>query len=117
MIAELGADQIIDELPEYECQPYVATNKMRINGAGIIMYKDLLKKFSDKINSSFYIIPSSIHELLFIKDVNGKIDEDINGYKAMVYEVNHDSNVMSKGDFLSNSVYYYNRNTAEVEML
>lgn len=70
----------------------------RVNGAGAIA------TLSSAIpSSSGYVLPSSIHELIFVPDECSK--ETTEGYKEMVKEVN--STVVDPSDFLSDSVYYY----------
>lgn len=41
---------------------YIFSNKMGINGATVLIYKDLIHNFAKKMQSNLYIIPSSIHE-------------------------------------------------------
>ncbi|MCR5545033.1 MAG: DUF5688 family protein, partial [Lachnospiraceae bacterium] len=65
---------------------FVLSNQKRINGAGVICYPDLLKNFSETLNCDFYILPSSIHEVIVIPmDPSMDIDE----LTEMVQQVNH----------------------------
>lgn len=91
------------------CIPlYVLTNRDRTDGAACILYKDLMKDFSDALGNSFYIIPSSVHEVLllpaFSTDDRGQIIE-------MIREVN-DTQVPYE-EILSYSLYYYDRDKGE----
>lgn len=70
----------------------------KLNGAGAIATLSNAIPFS-----SGYILPSSIHELIFVPDEYSK--ETTEGYKEMVKEVN--STAVDPSDFLSDSVYYY----------
>lgn len=94
-----------------EMPMYICTNECKINGAGVIFYDGLLKDFSDRINRDFYILPSSIHETIFVP-----ASEEMNAVflKNMVQEIN--STQVAQEDILSNNVYYYNRFTDSVEM-
>ena len=67
------------------CPMYVATNSKKLNGACVMIYGGLLHDFARKVGRSFYIIPSSIHEVILIPDT---LDMDIRYTKAMVKEVN-----------------------------
>lgn len=91
---------------------YVATNLSKINGAGVILYDNLLKEFADRINSDFFILPSSIHETLFVSVSFGA---DERGLAAMVRDVN--ATQVAADEVLSDNVYRYNRVTDRVEMI
>ncbi len=41
---------------------YVLSSRKRLQGAACMLYPDLLRKIADRMDSSYYIIPSSIHE-------------------------------------------------------
>ncbi len=88
---------------------YVLSNKNRIEGSGCMLYPDLMKDFSEKIGSSFYIIPSSVHECLLLptkEDVQG---EEI---RNMIKEIN-DTQV-SIEERLSYSLYYYDKEEGRI---
>ena len=91
---------------------FVATNNKKINGAGVILYEGLLKAFSEKIGSDFYILPSSIHEVIFVP-ANG--DMDVRYLIQMVKEVN--ATEVSPSEVLSDNVYKYHANTDFVEIM
>ena len=92
----------LGNLPKEE-QTYVASVEGYVNGAGVIAYQDFMEKASERVgNSSFFILPSSIHELLIIPD-NGKFD--LQELKNMVKEVN--TTTVDPADKLTDSVYHY----------
>lgn len=93
---------------ETEFPIYVISNQNGVNGAATILYPELLQKFAEKCNSSFYLLPSSIHEILVIPEQEGKKEE----LKQMVYEVNNTH--VAKDEILSYSVYYYDWNKREL---
>lgn len=88
---------------------YVLSNKNRIEGAGCMLYPDLMKDFSDTIGSSFYIIPSSVHESLLLPP-----KEDVQGgeIRNMIKEIN-DTQV-SIEERLSYSLYYYDKDEGRI---
>ncbi len=90
---------------------YVCTNSSKMYGAGTIFYDGLLKDFADRIGSDFYILPSSIHETLFIPASAGM---DVELLKEMVRDVNHTE--VLPNEILSDNVYYYDRNSDHVEI-
>ena len=91
---------------------FVATNNKKVNGAGVILYEGLLKTFAKKIGSDFYILPSSIHEVIFVP-ANG--DMDVRYLIQMVKEVN--ATEVSPSEVLSDNVYKYHADTDFVEIM
>lgn len=85
-----------------EGTPFILTNIKGVNGASAILYPDCLKDIGRMAESSLYIIPSSIHELLIIPD-DGQVSPD--GLKKMVKEVN--ASCVAAEEVLSDMVYYY----------
>lgn len=102
---ELEEEQFAEEAPMY-----VVTNKKKFYGAACMLYPGLLKTFAEMRNSDFYILPSSVHEILLIPFDLGVSEE----LSAMVREVN-DTQVMPE-EVLSDHVYLYRRNTDMVEV-
>ncbi len=90
---------------------YAATNTANCHGAAVILYEGLLRNFAEKTGSSFFILPSSIHELLFLPDTLGT---DVRDISDMVKSVN--TAQVSPEEFLSNSVYYYHADTGRLEI-
>lgn len=92
---------------------YVISNEEKTFGARVLCRKDMLGAFAEKLGGNLYIIPSSVHELILLKD-DGAIDA---GYvREMVYSVNHDRNAISREEVLSDSVYYYDRGMGEIRI-
>lgn len=91
---------------------YVLSSRKRLQGAACMLYPDLLRKIADRMDSSYYIIPSSIHELLLIPAA-GFADRD--ELKAMICEIN-DTHVAPE-ERLSYSLYGYDKKENKVEIL
>ena len=83
---------------------YVCTNTQKINGAGVLLYKDLLKEFAERTGSDFYILPSSVHETLLVPVSK---DMDVEYLRNMVREVN--ATQVAPEEVLSDNVYVYHR--------
>lgn len=81
---------------------YVATNETKMNGAAIIAYPNFMEDAAAKLEESFYVLPSSKHEVLLIPD---SMDMKANELKAMVTEING-TEVLPE-DRLTNNVYHY----------
>jgi len=88
---------------------YVLTNSNKLNGAACMLYDDLLKDISEKTQSDFYIIPSSVHEVILVA-VHSDSSRDI--FTAMVREVNQ--NEVAPDEVLSDHVYFYDRMKNEI---
>ena len=91
---------------------YVATNVFKMNGACILLYDGVLEKFAEKIGGDFYILPSSVHEVLFVP-ANG--DMDARYLIEMVREVN--ATQVAPDEVLSDNVYMYHADKDFVEMM
>lgn len=60
---------------EFEPVLYVLTNKYQNRGAVGMLRTDLLEKFAEQGSCDLYILPSSIHEVLLLKDDEISVDE------------------------------------------
>ena len=77
---------------------FVATNEMKYFGAGVILNNAF---FSNKVIEDYYIIPSSVHEVLLIK--KGEMDPEY--LKETVKNVN--KTTVKFNERLSDTIYYY----------
>ena len=83
-------------------QMFVATVPDKIHGAGVIAYQDFMNQAAERAGGDFFILPSSIHELLIIPD-NGNMG--LEQLQDMVREVN--ATQVSPEEKLTDSVYHY----------
>lgn len=90
---------------------YVLTNQEKRYGAATMLYPGLLQSIAEGSQTSFYILPSSIHELLLIKEGNGMNAKEI---QRMVMEINR--NHVAPKEFLSDRVYYYDGREQKLSM-
>lgn len=90
-------------VPMNEPSPlWVATVEGGQNGAGVIQYPGFLDQAAEALGGDFYVLPSSIHEVLLVAD-NGSMEL---GYlEEMVRSVNETE--VSPAERLSNNVYHY----------
>lgn len=98
--------------PESNKLMYVLSNQKIIEGAVSMIYPGLLKDFSDRMGSSFYIIPSSVHEVLLLPAEN---PEDRENLKDMVKEINDTQ--MEAEEILSYSLYWFDKDKSEICIL
>ena len=83
-------------------QMFVATVPDKIHGAGVIAYQNFMDQAAERVGGDFFILPSSIHEVLLVPD-NGIIS--LGDLKAMVKDVN--ATQVAPEDKLTDSVYHY----------
>ena len=110
MAEMMGMNNSLDEETLGDPQMYVLTNRRKVNGANILLYKDWLAEAANRLKDDFFILPSSIHELIAVP-VSGT---DVKELRAMVKEVNNTE--VAPEEILSYEVYRYSRKTCEIEV-
>lgn len=106
---------------EYNCTPeviknvesemYVLTNRSKIRGATGILNQELLEQFAEQCDSNFYILPSSVHEVILLIEEESM---DIGELNEMVRQINEDQ--VPREDVLEDHVYYYDREKRRIKM-
>ncbi len=95
---------------KFESALYVLTNKYQNRGAIGMLRTDLLEKFAEWSGCDLYILPSSIHEVLLLRDDEIPVDE----LRRMVRSVNR--GVVDEMDRLSDEVYHYQIGSGKLEI-
>lgn len=80
----------------------IVSNSYNFRGATAILNPSYLAKISEKVKGDFYVLPSSIHEVLVLPVA---VNDNIDSLRSMVADVN--ANCVSENDYLSDSVYIY----------
>lgn len=75
-------------------------------GASSVFYPELLEKLVQIVGGSFFVLPSSIHEMILVRDNGAYKGKHL---RELVREINRVE--IPKEDFLSDSVYYYHAGT------
>ena len=83
---------------------YIITNSNMCNGASSIFYPGVLDKIFKELGA-FFVIPSSIHEVLILQCKEHYTDEDVSYFKHMISDVNN--KCMLDKEILSDSLYMY----------
>ncbi len=99
------------EMPEDTTGEYVLSNARCRYGAVGMLRKDILQGFSERIGGNFYILPSSVHELILVPEIFPICTKYL---KEMVGEVNEGAVV--REEWLSEDVYYYDCEKHEVKI-
>lgn len=82
---------------------YILTNTIRAFGASCILYETLLENIGKIFKENFYILPSSIHEVIIIPESQCPPQEDLD---EMITEINETQ--VAEEEVLSDHAYYYN---------
>lgn len=90
---------------------FALSNNRAFFGAAVILYPGVLRKASQRLGGAYYILPSSVHEMLLLAKT-GTGENIPMQLKAIVEEVNLTDAVST--EFLSNHVYAYNPESDEV---
>ncbi len=88
---------------------YVLTNSAQLYGASCMLYHKVLFDFAKNLNCDFYLLPSSVHEVLLLPK---KGETQVAELEHMVQEVNHCE--LDPEEILSDHVYCYCRETDEI---
>lgn len=107
VMSELALGMIPEVAPEDE-QMFVATVPDKIHGAGVIAYPNFMEDAAQKMGGDFFVLPSSIHEVLLVKDNGQRTAKEL---ENMVKEVN--ANMIDER--LNNGVEKFNREEEKKE--
>ena len=88
----------------------VATVQSGVLGAGILGYPNFFELAAEKVGDRFFILPSSIHEIILTKD-NGDMDAD--ALVEMVTTIN--AAAVPPEEQLTDNVYHYDARTKVFE--
>lgn len=91
---------------------YVLTTRARMYGAAAILYSGQLEAIAREVEDDFYLLPSSIHEIIILPKKYGTDEEYLS---QMVDEINHEQ--VDIEEILSNHAYLYSRLTKEITLL
>lgn len=89
---------------------FCLTNKAKMNGASLLLQEDIRKQIGECLGSDYFVIPSSIHEVLILPD-NGIFQ--VPELNAMVQEVNETK--VERQEQLSDKVQFCDGKTAVME--
>ena len=109
-MSELLEELMGVQVEERELSFYVLTNKDKMFGASAMLYTEQMKRLAYRLQSDLLILPSSVHEVLLLPDDH---DREYDFYRQMVQEVN--ATQVDPEEILSDSLYRYDREKAEIE--
>lgn len=106
---EAALDYIEQMIPDGNEQMYVLSNDSRLHGAAAVLNEKAMEDIAEKVGGDFFILPSSIHELLVVPKQDGM---DYSSLEAMVQEVN--ATQVAPEEKLSDHVYEYDAKEKEL---
>lgn len=90
----------------------ILTNQKKHFGAGVMILPGVLSGIAEKMQSSFFVLPSSVHEVIVVRDDG---EDSWGSLNEIVKEVNH--MYVLPEEILSENVYYYDRERGKLELL
>ena len=109
------ANLLVQELSVPEKSPsqiYVLSNTSKEKGAAVVAYPGVLEKVDQLFPDGFYILPSSVHELLIVPKSPEMDPKELGN---MVRAINQSE--VAKEDQLSDRIYTYDREAGRVRQV
>ena len=100
MAQSMGIEQ--DQPVMFSSPLYVATTERDTFGAGVLAVPSFFEDAAEKLDGNFYVLPSSVHEILLLPD---RFAPEHQFLKELVQDVNE--NEVDPKDRLSDNVYHY----------
>lgn len=111
-LLEKSLDDMINQMENVNVSMYVLSNDIKYFGAACLCYEGMLENLGEMFKSDYYILPSSVHEVIILS----KSDEvEMESLSGMVQEVN-DMQVDAQ-EWLSDHAYLYKRESKELVIL
>lgn len=92
----------------------VLSNAKRIHGAVCMLYPKVLEKLAAEWRENFYILPSSIHEVILLKEAEAGPEAE-GALKRMIVEINRTQ--VAPEEVLSDHLYCYDFNEKKVRIV
>lgn len=114
VIGDIAKEEDLPAICEEEPKErmYVLTNEEKYLGAGTIFYPDILKKIHMRLGVNYFVIPSSIHEVIIMPNVGSVTAANL---QSLVVEMNEQ--FLEAAEVLSNNIYHYDSESDELVMV
>lgn len=103
-------EEMPDEIRESN-GAYCLSNRSKCQGAAALFYPGVMDRISEVISSGYYVIPSSIHELIIVPDNSRVKAEDL---ACLLDEGNR--SVVEREDILSYNIFHYDRDKSQLRI-
>lgn len=94
----------MEDSAQNDKQLYVLSNESKINGAASLFYPGVQEQIAEQLHGDYFVLPSSIHELLIVPDNGNYSFQEL---RTMVNEVNETQ--VAPDEVLTGEVYSYDR--------
>ena len=109
-ILDIGFEEF--EVVEGEKQMWVLSNEKKMQGAAYIFDDEVMSSIAEKLGGNLIVIPSSIHEIIILKEEE---DMDLEYIHGMVSEVNESE--VGPEEVLSNEIYRFNAKENKLSLI
>ena len=99
---DAAREAISDMVPPDDGNMFILTNQEKLNGATALLDTKIMGEISERFGENFFILPSSLHEVLIVPEKEGM---ELSVLENMVQEVN--ASQVAPQDRLSDHVYKY----------
>lgn len=97
-----GGGDLLNDDAELDDEMYVLTNEDGYLGASVMFNDGILQKIRNKFGCGYFVLPSSVHEVILVPDNGRKSADDL---KKIVVEANRC--VVEPAEVLSDNVFRY----------
>lgn len=106
LLYDLGRKIGVEVRGTGNCRPilFVMTNERGMFGAVSMVFEEELEYAAKRLNNSFYILPSSVHEVILVPDCE---EFCVEYFANMVREINETQ--VEATEVLSDSIYFYDK--------
>lgn len=101
VLADMNPVFADEPMPEPDNTLFVCTNEMGVYGAGAVAHPEFMEEACKKMQGNFFVLPSSIHEVLLLKDDG---HTDYHALQDMVTAIN--ATEVQPKDRLTDNVYH-----------
>ncbi|MDR7855895.1 DUF5688 family protein [Tissierella sp.] len=117
MAEMMGAE--IEEFEEMsgENVMWVLSNDRKMQGAAYIFDEEVMSSIAEKLDGDFIVLPSSLHEVIIIKEEDIMVEEniDLEFIQRMVSEVNESQ--VEPDEVLSDAIYRYSSKNNKLSLI
>jgi len=113
LLYNLGRKLGVEVCETGECHPFlfVMTNSKGTFGSTSLTFPEELEFFAKRIRNSFYVLPSSVHEVILVPACKEFCKEY---FKSMVREIN--ATQVDATEVLSDNIYFYDEEAKELSI-
>lgn len=94
---------------------YIASVPNKKFGACVLAYPGFFEQAAATVGGSYYVIPSSVHELILVKDSGNLSNDDINKFTSDIRLVN--KTILARDEILSDNLYHYDAEFHKFEIV